>query len=180
MTRIPYPSADSLSEAKAAILNGAAPVLNISKMLMHMPDAFWAGQRGLARAGVYDSTIGEGMRELLILRVAHLSRSDYELFHHLSIAQAVGVSAEACDAMLSGDFTALSEKEAVLARFVSEVVLHVSPSDETLAAARAVFSDAQIFEIIAIIGYYMMVARAIAVGGVDIDGAAVENWPTRS
>lgn len=180
MTRTPYPLPEALSQAQLDVLNSGAPVLNVSKMLMHMADPFWMAQRSLARAAVYDSTIGDGLRELLILRVAHLCRSDYELFHHLSIARSLGVSPEACAAMASGDFTGLSKPEAVLAQFVSEVVLDVSPSDAALAAAREIFSDAQIFEMIAIVGYYMMVARAIAVGGVEIDTAAVENWPARS
>ena len=58
----------------------------------------------------------------------------------------------------------------------TEVVRDVSPSEATLAATRALFSDALIFEMVAIIGVYMMTARVIAVGGCEIDGEAVSSW----
>ena len=42
--------------------------------------------------------------------------------------------------------------------------------------AREHFSDAHLLEMIMIIGYYMMVARAIAAAGVELEAEAVTDW----
>ena len=177
MSRIPYPDPETLSAEKREILSGAAGrVLNVSHMAMHAPDALWLAQRRLGRATVYESTLDEKLRELLILRVAYLCGSDYELFHHLSIAENVGVTADQRDAMRTGDFSCLSKQERALADFVTEVVRDVSPSDATLRAAREVFSLTHIFEMVIMIGGYMTTARMAAVGGVEPDEIAVTGW----
>ncbi len=177
MSRIPYPATADLSDAKRAF--AAAPdrrMLNVVRMAMHTPDPLWATQRELATAAVFQTTIDPRLREVLILRVANLSHSEYELHHHRSIARTLGFDDSKLLALESGDFSALSHEERVVARFTTEVVVDVGPSDEILAATRALFSDALIFEMVAIIGVYMMTARVIAVGGCEIDEVAISTW----
>jgi 4-carboxymuconolactone decarboxylase len=179
MSRIPYPDRDNLSEIKRAYLD--APdrrLLNVVRMAMHTPDGLWERQRDLATATVFDTTINPRLREVLILRVGAISRSDYELHHHRSIALRLGMDPAVIAAIESGDFAALEEEERVVAQFTTEIVEDVSPSDATLAAARALFSDATIFEMIAIIGVYMMTARIIGASGCEIDGVAISSWET--
>lgn len=177
MSRIPYPDPETVSAEKRAVLDGAeGRVLNVSRMAMHAPDPLWLLQRRLGRAAIYDTTLDDRLREMLILRVAYLCRSDYELFHHLSIAENLGVTAEQRDAMRSGDFSGLTAQERALADFVTEVVRDVSPSDATLQAARAEFSLTHIFEMVVLIGSYMLTARVAAVGGVEPDADAVTGW----
>lgn len=178
--RIPYPDPDTLSPTKREVWETSGDtMLNVSRTLMHMPDALWAAQRALARATIYDLTIGDEDRELAILRIGYLLDSEYELHHHLSIAAAMGIPQSACEAMRTGDFSALTDRQATLARFVTELVEDVRPSDGALAAMRAVFSDPQIFEVLAVVGYYMMVARVLATTGVPLDAAPVAAWPRR-
>jgi len=177
MSRIPYPQPADLSEAKRAFL--AAPshrLLNVVRMALHTPDGLWERQRDFSAASVLMSNMDPTLREVLILTVAHLSGSEYELFHHLSIARNLGMDEAALRAIEHGDYAALGDSERVVAQFTAELVLQVSPSDETLAATRARFSDPMIFEMIAIIGVYMMTARLAAVGGCEVDGEAVANW----
>lgn len=175
--RIPYPDPDTLSAAKRAVLEGAAGrVLNVSRMAMHATDALWLAQRQLGQAAVYESTLDPRLREMLILRVAYLSESDYELFHHLSIAEASGVTATQRDAMRTGDFSQLTVEERALAGFVTEVVRDVAPSDAALQAARDAFGLPLVFEMIVVIGSYMLTARVAAASGVERDEIAVTGW----
>jgi len=177
MTRLPYPDPATLSAEKRDVLSGAAGrVLNVSRMAMHAPDALWAAQRKLGRATVYEATLDERLRELLILRVAYLSDSDYELFHHLRIAENAGVTPEQREAMRTGDFSALTDEERALANFVTEIVRDVSPSDATLQAARDAFGLPLVFEMVILIGGYMTTARVAAVSGVELDDVAVTGW----
>ncbi len=105
MARIPYPEPNEVSEAKRAILeNPPGRLLNVSKMNMHAPDNMWLALRGYLRSHMFDSTIDPKLKELLILRVAYLCRSDYELFHHISIAENLGVTKAQIEAMRTGEF----------------------------------------------------------------------------
>lgn len=177
MSRIPYPSPDSLSPAKRAFV--ASPthrLLNVVRMALHTPDGLWERQRDLSVATVLMSSMDPRLREVLILVVGHLSDSEYELFHHRSIARNIGMAEATLQAIERGDYAALAEDERVVAQFTAELVRDVSPTDDTLAATRALFSDAMIFEMIAIIGVYMMTARVAAVGGCEVDDMAVSNW----
>ncbi|MEI9965668.1 MAG: carboxymuconolactone decarboxylase family protein [Caulobacteraceae bacterium] len=122
------------------------------------------------------SSMDPKLREVLILTVAHLSDSGYELFHHLSIARTLGMGEPELQAIERGDYAALDEKARAVAQFTAELVRDVSPSDATLATTRSLFSDPMIFEMIAIVGVYMMTARVAAVGGCEVDDMAVSSW----
>jgi len=177
MNRVPYPDPEALSAEKRAVLSGAeGRVLNVSRMAMHAPDALWLAQRRLGRAAVYEAVLDARLREMLILRVAYLSGSEYELFHHLKIAETAGVTPEQSDAMRTGNFSALSDQDRALADFVTEVVRDVSPSDKTLQAARDAFGLPLVFEMVVLIGGYMLTARVAAVSGVELDEVPVKGW----
>ncbi|MBT2186537.1 carboxymuconolactone decarboxylase family protein [Sphingobium nicotianae] len=177
MNRIPYPERDQLSDAKRAYLD--APnlrLLNIARISMVAPDPIWKATVAMAIAVVTDTLIDDWMREIIVLRVAYLSNSAYELFHHVSLARSLGISDEKIAGLESGDFSALSPQERAVAQFTTEVVRDVSPTDETLAAMRALYSDERIFEMLGIIGSYMNAARVAAVAGIGNDDIAITSW----
>jgi alkylhydroperoxidase family enzyme len=74
--------------------------------------------------------------------------------------------------METGDFSVLEPQERAVVTFVSEIVEHVTPSDATLAAIRAYYSDAQVFEVIMLVGSYMTTARIIGTCGFGIEEPA--------
>lgn len=177
MSRIPYPDPATLSEAKLAHMNPpGGRLLNVVRMAMHTPDGLWAPQRDVSIATVFGTTIDKRLREVLILRVGVLSNSAYELHHHRSIARQLGMPDAEIAAIEAGDYSDLDDEARVVAMFTDAVVIDVSPNDTTLAATRALFSDALIFEMVAIIGVYMMTARVIGVGGPELDEVAVQSW----
>lgn len=177
MSRIPYPTREQLSEAQRAYLDQPdRRMLNIARMAMHTPEAMWKAQLDMATAAVFQTSIAPRLKEVLILRHAFLAKCEYEQFHHRSLARSMNIPDAVVDALESGDFAALAEDERVVAQFTTEVVRDVKPSDETVAAARAIFSDAQIFEMIGLIGIYMITARIIGVSGVAIDEVPVSDW----
>ena len=180
MSRVPYPPLDALSPVKHDWILGRPRkyTLNVTKMMLHVPDGLWQPATQLAVATVTAVEIAPKLREMIIVRLAHLEQSDYELFHHRSIASGYGVTAEQLAALESDDIegACFDEAERAMLRYASELAVRISPGDATLAAARAHYSDAILFEVIVIIGYYMMTARIIAVGGVERDEAAVTAW----
>jgi alkylhydroperoxidase family enzyme len=172
MSRIPYPDAGTLSAEKRAVLADKR-VLNVSRMIMHAPDELWTAWRGFARTAAYKPSIDPALRELCILRVAYISKSDYEVLHHFQTALDAGAPREKCLAMQSGSFGVLDPQERAMIAFVSEIVENVSPGDATLHEVRAHFSDEKILEVIMLVGAYMIMARVIATGGVGPEEAAV-------
>jgi 4-carboxymuconolactone decarboxylase len=171
-TRMPYPNPETLSPAKLARANNPnRGLLNVSRMAFHAPDPIWAAQAELGRITLFEVEIDVRLREMVIVRVAHLQYSEYEIFHHLPVARNAGITEDELKALETGDFSCLAEDERALVQFVTEVVQDVGPCDATLDAVRAHYSDRMVFEVVFIIGSYMMTARIAAVGRVDIDTA---------
>lgn len=177
MSRIPYPTREQLSDAKRAYLD--APnlrLLNIAHISMHAPDPIWRATVAMALAVVTDTLIDDRLREIIVLRVAYLSKSGYELFHHVSLGRSVGLSDDQIAGLESGDFSAFAPEDALVAQFTTEVVRDVSPGEATITAMRAQFSDERIFEMLGIIGSYMNAARVAAVAGIENDDVAITSW----
>lgn len=177
MSRMPYPDPSQLSEAKLAYVEEMGPrMLNVVRMGLHTPDGLWERQRDLSAGSVRLPTLDPLDREVLILVVGFLSRSDYVLYHHVSIARNLGMSEQVIAAIEAGSYDTLGARAEAIAQFTQEVVRDVSPSDPTLEALRAHFSDAHVFEMLTLIGNYMMTARMAAVSGCELDGNAIAGW----
>lgn len=174
---IPYPSLDDLSPIKHERVfgDGQMRLLNVTHMAMHASDDLWAAQSSLGRATIR-TDLDPRLRELVILRVAHLQRSAYELFHHRGLARAAGLTAEHEAAILGGDLAALPPADRSLVAFVDGVVCDVAPGDEVIAALRRLYDDRFVFDIVILIGSYMMTARLVAVGGVQPEEQPVSGW----
>src|SRR6478609_3819559 len=109
MSRIPYPDLADLSDEKRAYADLLGPrMLNVVRMSLHTPHGLWEAQRDLAGGSVMKATLDPRSREVLILRVAWLSKSDYELHHHLSIARNLGMSEAVLSALETGNYAALT------------------------------------------------------------------------
>jgi alkylhydroperoxidase family enzyme len=175
MSRIPYPDFEKLSPAKQDLYKLGPKLVNVSRMAMHAPDAPWASQRALAQSFLTPIAIETRLREHVILLVAYLSNSEYEIYHHESIADGVGIGQEARAALKAGDFSKFAPLERAICQFAWEVIRNVSPTDETLSAIRAVMSDERMMEIVLLIGSYMMTARVAAVAGADFEEAPVRS-----
>ncbi len=181
MTRIPYPEIDKLSPGKQAVFSDPGRrVLNISKMAMHMGDALWAAQAELGRAAIFNCSLDPKLKEVMILRMAYIWNSEYELFHHLAIAKNLGLTDEKIAALKSGDFMALDEQERAIAQFATELWFDVTPSEETLAAVRAFLPVSTILEMIPVMASYFITARVVATGGVELDAEPVGVWPAKA
>jgi 4-carboxymuconolactone decarboxylase len=177
MNRIPYPDPATLSAEKRAYLeNPTLRVLNIARISMLAPDPIWRAIVDMAIAVITNTHTDDRMREIIVLRVGSLSRSEYELHHHRSLAMSVGLSEAEINGLLDGDFSALSPLDRLVAQFTTEVVRDVDPTDETVAAMRAEFTDEHIYEMLSIIGSYMNAARMAAVARIDNDDIAITSW----
>lgn len=177
MSRIPYPDVASLPAIMQKMLAGTP--LNVVRIGAHASPPLFEAQGRLGWAVANPEVLDPRLRETVVLRVAYLSESTYELHHHLPLARAAGLRETDIAAIASGNYDALEPLLAAAARFTDDVVVKLSPSDQTLAALRALASDQIVINIVLAIGCYMSIARLVAVTGVEPDAQTLDHLPDR-
>jgi len=177
MQRIPFPDFAALPAATQKTL--AAVPLNVVRICAHASQSLFDAQGQLGRAVADPQVLEPRLRETVVLRVAYLSNSEYELHHHIPLARAAGLTEAELAGLASGSYAALDPLLAAAARFTDEVVQRLAPTDATLAALRAAVSDRIVVNIVLTIGCYMSIARLIAVTGIGCDAEALTHLPHR-
>jgi 4-carboxymuconolactone decarboxylase len=176
MPRIPYPDVSKLPETMQKTL--AAIPLNVVRINAHASQPLFEAQGQLGRAIANPEVLEPRLRETVILRVAYLSNSAYELHHHVPLGRAAGLTEVELAAIADRDYAVLNPLLAAAARFTDEVVTQLSPSDGTLANLRKQTSDQVLINIVLAIGCYMSIARLIAVTGIEPDVDALGHLPS--
>ena len=141
-------------------------LLDLDRLLLHSP-AFatgWGELMGRVRGALEVPPL---LRELAMCGVAALTGAEFELFHHAPLYLKAGGSPAQLDALrrlsegTAGDPLFDADQQAVLA-LVVEMTRQVKVSDATFARARTVLgSDQRMFELVAVIAAYNMVARIL-------------------
>jgi alkylhydroperoxidase family enzyme len=173
MARIPYVEPASAPEPVREVFERLPVKLNIFKIMAHAQTNF----RPLLRLG--SSILGKQklsakLRELAILRVARLSKAEYEWVQHVPIGKQAGISDAQIDALERGEPTAdcFDELEQAVLRFTAEVVRDVGTSQATFDAVAKHLTHQEIVELILAIGFYMTVARLMLTTKIDLEPAA--------
>ena len=171
MARIPYPNLEDLPE-KVRVAAEKLPPLNIMKMFLNAPTnaipLLVFGQSILTKQELDDH-----LRELAILRVAHLTGANYEWTQHVPLAKETGVTDAQVEALPQGaDADAFNEVEKNVIRFTDEVTQDVKASAETFAALEKDLGPRQMVELTLAIGFYGMVARVMESFEVELEPTA--------
>jgi alkylhydroperoxidase family enzyme len=142
--------------------------INLTRMLLHCPVAMVKSflDFGLSfRAGSLEPKI----RELVILRMATLRGSSYELMHHLPATKTAGLSEMEISAITSAQPSGLDQKHSVMIQLVDDCSQLGKVSDPTFEKAAEFFSVAQIAEATLLVGLYGMLACFLKTMGVGLD-----------
>ena len=96
MPRMPFVNPDTVPEAGRPLVEQikrerGGSVIALYQMLLNSP-AICAGWLHLGTAVRYEASLADGMRELIICRIALLTRARYEWHHHQPIALKSGVT----------------------------------------------------------------------------------------
>jgi alkylhydroperoxidase family enzyme len=173
VTRWPPEMRDALAvmpppDAKFVLTSEGRPGgFNVLGALAHHPrlaKAFVTLQAHL----LHTTSLTERQRELVILRVAALRRSDYEWAQHLFMARDAGLSDIEISWIVWGpDAPTWSTEEAGLLRAVDELVREGVITDSTWACLSMHLDSQQILDVIFTAGSYAMLASML--GSLDID-----------
>jgi alkylhydroperoxidase family enzyme len=125
----------------------------------------------------HDTRTPRALRELVILRGAQLSRSEYEWAQHLRMARKCGVREAQIAALdnweVSSEFT--EPERAALA--LAEEVTQGRVSDETYRNALRHFDHHDYVELALVAAFYAMVARMLDAMGVQLEEDARDFSP---
>ena len=144
-------------------------VINVFATMVRHPKLFkrWAV---FASHVMFKSTLDARTREILILRIAHLCRSDYEWGQHVSLGRDAGLSMEEIERIRQGaDAPGWAQEDIDLLRAVDELHGDSCLSDETWSRLARRYSEEEMLDVIFTVGNYNLLAMALNSCGVPLD-----------
>lgn len=170
MTRMPLAKAGEQPEQIRQLLTRPG-TLDVLRLIANAPNIFesWAQMAGQ----LFESpTFTPRMREVIILRVAHLQDSPYELAQHVIFARKAGLTEKQIDALQNNadpDTAGFSGDERTLIDTVTELCATRRLSDDTFATAHTLLGDEALTELLMIVSCYYGLALVLNAVDLDID-----------
>jgi alkylhydroperoxidase family enzyme len=119
---------------------------------------------------LFGSTLSARQRELLVLRVAAVRRSDYEWAQHVFLARDAGLADDDIARIAMGPEAAgWSSLDGAMVRAVDELVGDALISDSTWAALAGELDEQQLMDLVFTVGAYEVLAMAFRSFGVELD-----------
>jgi 4-carboxymuconolactone decarboxylase len=173
MSRIPLADLEQQSES---IRHWAAHRgnLNVFRLLANAPNVF-GGWTTMVDELFDSNTFSARMREVIILGVANLQASSYELSQHVPLARASGLTEQQIEAIRgTGDLDAagFSPTERAALDVVTELCTTRQLRDDSFTKAQAIFGDEVFTELLMIISCYYGLALVLNAAELDIDTTA--------
>ena len=166
MKNAPYPNPEKFTKEQREQFDRVP--INLTRMLLHCPVAMVQSFLDFAlsfRAGNLEPKLSE----LVILRMATLRTSSYELMHHLPAAKMVGWNEMEISAITSAQPSGLDQKHSIMIQLVDDCSQLGKVSDPTFEKAVKFFSAAQIAEATLLAGLYGMLACFLKTMGAELD-----------
>ncbi len=171
MARIPYPDKADLTD-KVRTRVEQLPPLNILRMLSHA-QANFIPFLALGSSILTEQELDGKLRELAILRVAHLTGANYEWTQHVPIARQCGASDAEIDAIPEGAASAaFNDLEKKVLAFTDELTQNVRVSDASFQALAALLPPRQLVELTLAASFYGLAARLMEVFEVELEPSA--------
>jgi 4-carboxymuconolactone decarboxylase len=172
MARIPYieeKNHPELGELIGKVRAGRrGTLINVYKLLLHSPAlaACWLDLIGAAR---FKTDLDGRLREIVIIRVGYLNRTDYVVRQHVpELSVPEGLSKKESDALADWQAsTFFSPPERAALAYSDAMTRDVAVSDSLFEALRPHFSERQIVELTVLIGIYNMHTRVFTALGID-------------
>ena len=159
--------AELIARIKAGRRGG---LLNVYKLLLHSPALAqtWFDHNSAVR---WQTKLSGRLREIIIVRIAHLNGVDYVLAQHVpGLAVAEGLTLPECEALANWRATDLFDlRERAALAYAEAMTLSTSVSDEVFADVRRHFDDREIVELSVLIGTYIMHNRVMKALAIDLE-----------
>ena len=166
MARLPYFDAEQLPEEHRDLLKRP---INLARLLVNSP--------GMAKAffgiGGYirnKSTLDSRLRELAILQVGWMEKSEYEFTHHVKIGKEFGVTDDDIEGLMAeteGKPSKLEPLAKAILRGAREMVRELAMSEATFGEIKQKLSDEEMVDLVLTIAFYCAVVRVLATMKID-------------
>jgi 4-carboxymuconolactone decarboxylase len=186
MTRLPLLQPDELDADQSAVYEsiiGGRRAAGPQHFLLRDEDGSLTGPFNALlhapRVGAHVSRLGEAIRfettltdrerELAILAVAAARRASYEWYAHERVGRACGLTDEEIDSVRRGEGHVFRERREVTAHAVAATLAAGRALDDTTyQRAAAALTDRELVELVALVGYYVMLATLLDAFGVSV------------
>lgn len=166
MARLPYLEPDQVAPEYRDMLKRNT---NLHKLLVNSPDMARAFN-GLGNYIRFKSKLDPRLREMAILQVGWLERSEYEFTHHVKIGKEFGVTDDDIKALIDetdGKTTSLEPLARVILRGAREMTRDIGMSEATFAEIKQHLSDEHMTDLVLTIAFYCAVVRVLATMKID-------------
>ena len=166
MARLPYLEPDQVAPEYRDMLKRNT---NLHKLLVNSPDMAKAFN-GIGNFIRFKSKLDPRLRELAILQVGWMEKSEYEFTHHVKIGKDFGVTDEDIQGLMAeteGQPSRLEPLAKAILKGAREMVLDLGMSDATFAEIKQHLSDEHMTDLVLTIAFYCAVVRVLATMKID-------------
>ena len=166
MARLPYLEPDDVAPEYRDMLKRNT---NLHKLLVNSPDMARAFN-GIGSYIRFKSKLNPRLRELAILQVGWLEKSEYEFTHHVKIGKEFGVTDEDIQGLFletEGKPSKLDPLTKTVLKGAREMVRNIGMSDETFAEIKKHLSNEHMTDLVLTIAFYCAVVRVLATMKID-------------
>ena len=166
MARLPYLEANQVAPNYRDMLKRNT---NLHKLLVNSPDMARAFN-GVGNYIRFKSRLNPRLRELAILQVGWLERSEYEFTHHVKIGREFGVTDDDIAGMMAeteGKESRLEPLTKTILKGAREMVRELAMSEATFAEIKRHLSDEEMVDLVLTIAFYCAVVRVLATMKID-------------
>jgi alkylhydroperoxidase family enzyme len=164
MARVPYPTKEDLPESERHIYERMARERgtgNIWLAIANQPKILDA-MVSLANALRNDTAFDKRYRELGVLMVGLVTKSDYEFDHHWNSALLAGVRREQLESLAEFETAPVfNDQERAVLRYAKEATTTGNVSDATWNALRRYFDTREAMEVVLTVAWYNCVVRIL-------------------
>jgi alkylhydroperoxidase family enzyme len=166
MARLPYLEPDQVAEQYRDMLKRNT---NLHKLLVNSPDM----ARAFSGLGGYirnKSTLDTRLRELAILQVGWIEKSEYEFTHHVKIGKEFGVTdadIEGLIAETAGKPSKLEPLAKAVLKGAREMVRNLAMSEATFTEIKKELNNEHMTDLVLTIAFYCAVVRVLATMQID-------------
>jgi alkylhydroperoxidase family enzyme len=130
---------------------------------------------------LYTSSIEARHREMVILRVAALRRSEYEWAQHVHLGRQAGLDDSEIERVIEGPGAAdWSPFESALLAAADQLIADARIDDDTWSALAQVYDERQLMDLVFTVGAYETLAMAFCSFGVQMDADLEHTTPRLS
>ncbi|MBT5911617.1 carboxymuconolactone decarboxylase family protein [Alphaproteobacteria bacterium] len=180
MARLPYIDIGELEDNDRDLLKRP---INLFRQLVNSP----GGARAFGTLGGYirhKSTLDPRLREMAIIQVGYLTKSEYEYTHHVRLGmEQFGVSESDINgitAETNGQTSSLPELERIILRATRDMVTNFKISDSDFENLKIFLSNEHLVDLVLTIAFYCGVVRVLATLEIDNEPhykEALEKFP---